>query len=97
MNRVKVDQLTALTSCVPGGMTQIVAYVEEQGSKNIAMITFYQVLRVICIIGFVPLLLVSSGSSSISISDADFTFTFVLFFVLDIPLEYNAKHFHRHI
>lgn len=80
--RVKVDQLTALTSCVPGGMTQIVAYAEEQGSKNITMITFYQVLRVICIIGFVPLLVVGSSSSSTSVSDAHYTFPFLLFFVL---------------
>ncbi len=82
VKRVKVDPLTALTSCVPGGMTQIVAYAEEQGSKNITMITFYQVLRVICIIGFVPLLVAGSSSSSTSVSDAHYTFTFVLFFVL---------------
>lgn len=80
--RVKVDQLTALTSCVPGGMTQIVAYAEEQGSRNITMITFYQVLRVICIIGFVPLLVVSNSSSSTSVSNAHFTLMFLLFFVL---------------
>ncbi|MCM3600426.1 AbrB family transcriptional regulator [Robertmurraya korlensis] len=80
--RVKVDQLTALTSCVPGGMTQIVAYAEEQGNKNITLITFYQVLRVICIIGFVPLLVVASSISGPSVSNAHYTFSFLLFFVL---------------
>ncbi|WP_400194561.1 AbrB family transcriptional regulator [Lysinibacillus telephonicus] len=83
VKRVMVDQLSALTSCVPGGMTQIVAYAEEQGSKNIAMITFYQVLRVLCIIGFVPLLIAgSSSSSSTSVSDTQYNFTFLLFFAL---------------
>lgn len=83
VKRVKVDQLTALTSCVPGGMTQIVAYADEHGSKNIAMITFYQVLRVLCIIGFVPLLIASSSSSSsTSVSDAHYTLPFLLFFAL---------------
>lgn len=83
VKRVKVDQLTALTSCVPGGMTQIVAYVEEQGSKNITMIMFYQVFRVLCIIGFVPLLIAgSSSSSSTPVSDAHYTLLFLLFFAL---------------
>ena len=83
VKRVKVDQLTALTSCVPGGMTQIVTYAEEQGSKNITIITFYQVLRVLCIIGFVPLLVVgNSSSSSTSVSDAHYTLPFLLFFAL---------------
>lgn len=90
VKRVKVDQLTALTSCVPGGMTQIVAYAEEQGNKNITMITFYQVLRVICIIGFVPLLVVGSSSSSTSISDAHYTLPFLLFFVLSYIAGYIA-------
>ncbi|AZV43423.1 AbrB family transcriptional regulator [Peribacillus asahii] len=83
VKRVKVDQLTALTSCVPGGMTQIVAYAEEQGSKHITMITFYQVLRVLCIVGFVPMLVVgSSSSSSPSVSDVHYTLPFLLFFAL---------------
>lgn len=82
VKRVKVDHLTALTSCVPGGMTQIIAYAEEQGSKNIAMITFYQVFRVLCILSFVPLLVAgSNSSSSTAVSDAHYTFPFLLFFL----------------
>lgn len=60
VRRTGVDQLAALTSTVPGGMTQIVAYAAEKDSKHITMITFYQVLRVLCILSFVPLI-VSSG------------------------------------
>jgi membrane AbrB-like protein len=75
---------------VPGGMTQIVAYAEEQGSKNITMITFYQVLRVICIIGFVPLLIVGSSSSSTPVSDAHYTISLLLFFVLSYLAGYIA-------
>lgn len=54
--RTKVDELAALTSTVPGGMTQILAYAAEKNSKHITMITFYQVLRVLCILSLVPLI-----------------------------------------
>ena len=60
VHRTKVDELAALTSTVPGGMTQILAYAAEKKSKHITMITFYQVLRVLCILSLVPLI-VSSG------------------------------------
>ncbi len=66
--RTKVDELAALTSTVPGGMSQILAYAAEKGSQHLTMITFYQVLRVLCILSFVPLI-VSSGSGSTAVDE----------------------------
>ncbi|MEE1130164.1 MAG: AbrB family transcriptional regulator [Caryophanon sp.] len=62
VQRTHVDTLAALTSTVPGGMSQITAYAAEKKSKHMTMITFYQVLRVLCILSLVPLLL-SIGST----------------------------------
>lgn len=67
VRRTNVDELAALTSTVPGGMTQIVAYAAEKGSQHITMVTFYQVLRVLCILSFVPLL-VSVGTPPVTTS-----------------------------
>lgn len=64
--RTDLDLATALTCCVPGGMTQIVAYAEEQGGMDNAAITFYQVLRVLLIVSFVPLLVAGSSVGGIT-------------------------------
>ncbi|MFJ7406706.1 MULTISPECIES: AbrB family transcriptional regulator [unclassified Lysinibacillus] len=65
--RTELDFPTALTCCVPGGMTQIVAFAEEQGNMNMAVITFYQVLRVLLIVGFVPLMVTSIGENIVTV------------------------------
>lgn len=56
-----LDLTTAIVCCVPGGMSQILVYAEEQGGMDIATITFFQVLRVLLIVSFVPLL--AAGTS----------------------------------
>nr|WP_107951074.1 AbrB family transcriptional regulator [Lysinibacillus parviboronicapiens] len=61
--RTDLDFSTALACCVPGGMAQVVAFAEEQGDMDIAVITFYQVLRVLLIVGFVPLMVAGSGGN----------------------------------
>ncbi|QDQ02048.1 AbrB family transcriptional regulator [Lysinibacillus fusiformis] len=62
--RTDLDFPTALTCCVPGGMAQVVAFAEEQGDMDIAVITFYQVLRVLLIVGFVPLMVAGSSQNA---------------------------------
>ncbi len=62
--RTDLDFATALTCCVPGGMTQVLAFAEEQGDMDMVVVTFFQVLRVLLIVGFVPLLLIDVGGSS---------------------------------
>lgn len=70
-----LDLATALVCCVPGGMSQILVYAEEQGGMDIATITFFQVLRVLLIVSFVPLL--AAGSSAGGITE-DGHFSWVL-------------------
>lgn len=80
--RTKVDELAALTSTVPGGMTQIVPYAAEKKSKHITMITFYQVLRVLCILSIVPLIVSSGGQPKMSESIIPYSGSLFLFIVL---------------
>lgn len=79
--RTELDYSTALTCCVPGGMTQIVAFAEEQGNMNMAVITFYQVLRVLLIVGFVPLIITGTGENIVAV---DGTFSWRLLALLVI-------------
>ncbi|HAU34781.1 MAG TPA: hypothetical protein DCW76_10785, partial [Lysinibacillus sp.] len=62
--RTDLDFATALTCCVPGGMAQVVAFAEEQGDMDMVVITFFQILRVLLIVGFVPLMLTDVGGNS---------------------------------
>lgn len=91
IKRTQVDQLTAVTSVVPGGMSQIIVYAEEQGSQNMTMIMFYQVLRVLCILGFVPLIVAGQSNSEASVlSDAAYSWMFLLFLVISYGAGYLA-------
>lgn len=60
--RTKVDTGTAMTCCVPGGLSQIIIFAEEQKGIELAAVTFYHVLRVLLIVAIVPFI-VASGSS----------------------------------
>lgn len=61
-SRTKVDQGTAMTCCVPGGLSQIVTFAEEQRNIDLTVVTFYHVLRVLLIVAIVPFIVASGGS-----------------------------------
>ena len=61
-NRTKADKATAMTCCVPGGLSQIISFAEEQKGIDLAAVTFYHVLRVLLIVAIVPFI-VASGSN----------------------------------
>lgn len=57
---VRVGELslkTALTCTVPGGLSQIVAFAEEEEGIDIAIVTYFHVVRVITIVISIPLIL----------------------------------------
>ncbi|RNF39032.1 AbrB family transcriptional regulator [Planococcus salinus] len=61
-SRTKVDYGTALTCCVPGGLSQIITFAEEQKGIDLTAVTFYHVLRVLMIVAIVPFMVASGGS-----------------------------------
>lgn len=58
-SRTKVDQATAMTCCVPGGLSQIITFAEEQKTIDLTAVTFYHVLRVLMIVAIVPFIVTS--------------------------------------
>ncbi len=50
----KISLKTALTSTVPGGLSQIVTFAEEEKDINFAIVTYFHVVRVISIVIIIP-------------------------------------------
>ena len=82
-SRTKVDQATAMTCCVPGGLSQIITFAEEQKTIDLTAVTFYHVLRVLLIVAVVPFIVVSSGSSHVEeVGQGDYSWQLVGVLVL---------------
>ena len=56
-----IDYPTALTSSIPGGLSQIVVFAEEVKAINITVVTFFHVTRVILVVFLFPFLVFSSA------------------------------------
>ncbi|MFC7686570.1 AbrB family transcriptional regulator [Ureibacillus sp. GCM10028918] len=52
-----VSLKTALTCTVPGGLGQIVVFAEEEKDINLAVVTYFHVVRVVSIVIFIPFIL----------------------------------------
>lgn len=50
----KIPLKTSLTCTVPGGLSQIVTFAEEEKDINLAMVTYFHVIRVISIVLLIP-------------------------------------------
>ena len=48
---------TALTASVPGGLSQLVLFAEEEEDIDLAVVTFFHVIRVIAVVMFIPFLI----------------------------------------
>ena len=81
--RTKVDHGTALTCCVPGGLSQIITFAEEQKGIDLTAVTFYHVLRVLLIVAIVPFIVASGGSPDVEEPSASH-YSFYLLVLLTI-------------
>jgi membrane AbrB-like protein len=54
-----IDFPTMLTGSIPGGLTQMITLAEEFKNIDITLVTFFQVIRLMMIVFFVPLLVFS--------------------------------------
>lgn len=82
-NRTKVDKATAMTCCVPGGLSQIITFAEEQKNIDLTAVTFYHVLRVLLIVATVPFI-VASGTAAQPGAAAAGEYSIYLFLLLAV-------------
>ncbi len=52
---------TALTASIPGGLSQLVVFAEEQEDIDVAVVTFFHVIRVIFVVGLIPIIVSFTG------------------------------------
>ncbi|MGM9949879.1 MAG: AbrB family transcriptional regulator [Lysinibacillus sp.] len=52
---------TAITASIPGGLSQLVVFAEEQKNMDVAVVTFFHVIRVICVVGLIPIIVSLTG------------------------------------
>lgn len=92
----KVDYPTALTSSVPGGLTQIIALAEQLKGINITVVAFFHTIRVIMIVLLVPLIVhipaieqaVTNPTALIPLAEDRFNLPFVIKLLLYIVVCY---------
>ncbi|RHW40123.1 AbrB family transcriptional regulator [Lysinibacillus yapensis] len=60
---------TALTCTVPGGLSQIVVFAEEEKDIDLAAVAYFHVVRVICIVMLIPFIL-SAHENPIRMEDS---------------------------
>ncbi|MBK3493671.1 AbrB family transcriptional regulator [Viridibacillus sp. YIM B01967] len=69
-----MDYPTALTSSVPGGLSQILIFAEEMDGIDMTTVTFFHTIRVIMVVFLVPMVLylpwIQSGSSNNIVTEA---------------------------
>jgi len=79
--RTKMDHGTALVCCVPGGLSQIITFAEEQKNMDLSSITFFHVLRILMIVSIVPFIVTNEQTTLVENSD-DGTFSGFLVLLL---------------
>lgn len=52
----KIPFTTALTASIPGGLSQLVIFAEEQEDIDVAVVTFFHVIRVLFVVGLIPII-----------------------------------------
>lgn len=52
---------TALTASIPGGLSQLVVFAEEQEDIDVAVVTFFHVIRVLFVVGLIPIIVSLTG------------------------------------
>lgn len=50
----KISLPTAITASIPGGLSQLVVFAEEQKNLDVTVVTYFHVVRVLAVVGFIP-------------------------------------------
>lgn len=63
----KIPFVTAITASIPGGLSQLVIFAEEQENINVAIVTFFHVIRVLFVVGLIPIIVSLTGEAPESV------------------------------
>ncbi|MEH7179753.1 AbrB family transcriptional regulator [Neobacillus vireti] len=89
----KIPMKAAVLGAIPGGLGQIVVFAEEEKIKEIGVISYFQVIRLLLVVVFVPFI-VSGQVMSKPPTDAKLTISLVLLIALAWVCSYLTKRIH---
>lgn len=88
----KMPFKSALISSIPGGLSQFVTFAEEDRDINLAIVTYYHVVRVICVVLLIPFLITGEKLEIVS-SPALITWQLVWLFALSVAASWLGEKF----
>ena len=89
----KIPMKAALLGAIPGGLGQIVVFAEEEKVKEIGVISYFQVIRLLLVVVFVPFIVAGQVMSK-QPTDAKLTINLVLLIALVWGFSHLTKRIH---
>lgn len=83
----------AVLSAIPGGLGQIVVFAEEEKVEEIGIISYFQVIRLLLVVVFVPFIIAGHAISKTP-TDAKLTFSLILLIALAWGCSYLMSRIH---
>lgn len=90
---VKIPVKAAVLGAIPGGLAQIVVFAEEEKIKEIGVISYFQVIRLLLVVVFVPFIVAGQVMSK-QPTEAKLTISLVLLIALAWGCSYLTKRIH---
>lgn len=89
----KIPTKVAVLGAIPGGLGQIVVFAEEEKVEEIGVISYFQVIRLLLVVVFVPFIIAGQAISK-QPTDAKLTISLVLLIALAWVCSYLMKRIH---
>ena len=89
----KIPMKAAILGAIPGGLGQIVVFAEEEKVKEIGVISYFQVIRLLLVVVFVPFIVAGQVMSKPP-TDAKLTISLVLLIALAWGCSHLMKRIH---
>lgn len=86
----KIPLRAAVLAAIPGGLGQIIVFAEEEKVKEIGIISYFQVIRLLLVVVFVPFIVAGQVMSKPP-SDAKLTISLVLLIALALGCSHLMK------
>lgn len=77
----KMSFKTSITSSVPGGLSQLVLFAEEEKDIDLAVVTYFHVIRVICVVLLVPFIVSGHVAKDVTLGQGFSIQVFILIIV----------------
>ncbi|MFK8794920.1 AbrB family transcriptional regulator [Planococcus plakortidis] len=88
-----IPMKASVLSAIPGGLGQIIVFAEEEKVKEIGIISYFQVIRLLLVVVFVPFIVAGQAMSKPP-ADATLTASLILLIALAWVCSYFTKRIH---